>query len=162
MKIEKSDARRMKFYALRWLRLEQRCMFIATEAGSFNSDALGINEEKMIEIEVKVTMQDFKNDFNKWKHNRYSGYFSESVDQWVPNYFYFAMPDELIEDAKLFLKARAEKENKVGCYGVIQMSDWKIVKRAKKLHERKPTNTVKSSIALRMGSELIRFHEAWL
>lgn len=40
MKLEKSDALKLKYEALRWLRLEQRCAFIATEVGAFSADAL--------------------------------------------------------------------------------------------------------------------------
>lgn len=160
MKIEKSESLYLKYMALKWLRIEQRCMFIATEVGAYSADVLGINETKMVEVEVKVTMEDFKNDFKKYKHDMYSGYFSESEHQWVPTHFYFAVPDRMVSMAQDFLETRSEKAK--DCYGLISMKDWKVVKRAKWLHKNKPNNRVKCTTALRMGSELIRFHEAWL
>lgn len=163
MMFEKSEALKLKYLALKWLRLDQRCMFIATEVGSYSADVLGINETKMVEVEVKVTTEDLKKDFRKWKHDKYSGFYSSDwSDQWKPTHFYFAMPDHMIESAKEILAKQIEKYPKVDCYGLIQLSDWKIVKRAKWLHKHPPNSRVKAVTALRMGSELIRFHEAWV
>jgi hypothetical protein len=161
LKLKKSDALKMKYQALRWLRLDQRCMFIATEVGMFSSDVLGCNETKLIEVEVKVSFTDFKNDFHKWKHSRYSGMFANDA-QWVPTHFYFAMPENLIEKAKKFLEEREKDYPKVGNYGLINMNGWKVTKRAKWIHKNEPASRVKAVMALRMGSELIRFHEAWI
>lgn len=161
MKIEKSDTLRMKFEALRWLRLQQRSLFIATEVGAYNSDVLGINEEKMIEIEVKVSMADFKNDFRKYKHDLYGGTsWATYESQWVPTHFYFAVLPEMVEPVKAFLETCSKP--RANCYGVISLGGWTVVKRAKWIHKNKPTNRVKVAVALRMGSELVRFHEAWL
>lgn len=161
MILEKSDALRMKFEALKWLRLEQRCMFIATEVGAYNADVLGINEEKMVEVEVKVSMADLKNDFKKHKHITYSGrYGTEHETQWIPTQFYFAVTEEIVAEAKAFLESDRGERSK--SYGIICLKDWSVVKRAKKLHKNRPNNRVKCVTALRMGSELIRFHEAWL
>lgn len=167
MKIHKSQVSKMKYQALYWLRIKQRCMFIATEAGEFSADVLGINEEKMIEVEVKVTMQDFKNDFKKYKHDRYSGYWSDGVCQWVPNRFYYAVPEKMVPAVKQFLLEKSElgsfsKREKLKDYGIIQLEGWEVIKRAGWLHKNKPTNRVKCALALRMGSELLRFQEAWL
>lgn len=163
MKIEKSDSLKMKHQALCWLRLSQRCMFIATEVGGWNADVLGINEEKMVEIEIKCSFEDFKNDFRKPKHRYYGGHWTtEWENQWVPTHFYFAVTPDLIEKAKAYLKEREESFPKVKAYGIISMDGWKVEKRAQRLHDGKPNNRVKCTTALRMGSELIRFHEAWL
>lgn len=163
MKIQQSQSRDMKYQALKWLRLDQRCMFIATEVGQYNADVLGINEKKIVEIEVKISMTDFKNDFKKPKHEQYSkaGYFTEAwYKAWVPTHFYFAVLDEMVEPVKEFLdKHKGELTN---AYGVINAKDWSVVRRAKWLHKDPPSNRVKCTTALRMGSELIRFHEAWL
>jgi hypothetical protein len=161
MKIVKSDALKAKFEALKWLRLDQRCMFIATEVGGYSADVLGINEKKMIEVEVKVTFEDFKNDFKKHKHHTYSGkYGTEWEKQWIPTHFYFAVPEGLVEKVKAHLDS--DRGERTKDYGIIDSSTWKVVKRAKWLHKNPPNNRVKCTTALRMGSELIRFHEAWL
>lgn len=161
MIIQKSKALKMKYEALWWLRVKQRCMFIATEVGAYSSDVLGINEKKMIEIEVKTTFEDFKNDFQKHKHYVYSGkYQSDYEGQWVPTHFYFVVPPELVDQVKKYLES--DRGYRTKDYGIISLQDWKVIKRAKWLHKREPNNRVKCTTALRMGSELLRFHEAWL
>lgn len=168
MRIEKSAAMKAKFEALRWLRIDQRCMFIATEVGNYSADVLGISEKKMIEIEVKVTFEDFKNDFRKYKHQLYNGVWNSSEEgiarnQWIPTHFYFAVTPDLIEKVKDYLDSmNKEQYKRVDHYGVIDCSTWNVVKRAKWIHKNPPNNRVKCTTALRMGSELIRFHEAWL
>lgn len=164
MKIQKSDAMKAKFEALKWLRLDQRCMFIATEVGGYSADVLGINEKKMIEVEVKVTLEDFKNDFRKPKHRQYVDAYEMDYawhKQWVPTHFYFAVLPDMIPKVKEYLEQQVSAP-KAKSYGIIDMSTWKVVKRAQWLHKREPTNRAKCTVALRMGSELIRFHEAWL
>lgn len=163
MKLQKSDALKMKYEALYWLRIKQRCMFIATEVGNYSADVLGVNEEKLIEIEIKISFEDFKNDFKKPKHNQYSQVWGDGYEwykQWVPTHFYFAVPQELVEPVKAYLETA--KGPRAKDYGVISLTGWTVIKRAKWLHKNKPNNRVKSACALRMGSELIRFHEAWL
>jgi hypothetical protein len=163
MNIQQSVSRSMKYEALKWLRLQQRCMFIATEVGAYNSDVLGINEKKMIEVEIKISIQDFKNDFKKYKHNLYSGTYGDSSNQWIPTHFYFAVTEELVEPVKEFLEeVSVMRFPRANQYGVISLKDWTVVKRAGWLHKNPPSNRVKCTTALRMGSELIRFHEAWL
>jgi len=163
MKIKASESQKLKYEALKWLRLEQRCMFIATEVGGYSADVLGVNEKKIIEVEVKVSIADLKADFKKRKHEFYTGYFSDGYqDQWIPNSFYYAVPDALVEKTKEYLADRATKHPSVDKYGVIQLSDFKVIKRAQWIHKREPSNRVKCTVALRMGSALIRFHEAWL
>ena len=160
MRIEKSTTMKIKFEALKWLRLNQRCAFIATEAGAFSADVLGINEKRMVEVEVKVSIGDLKADFRKIKHTNYSrqnhdGYQWEM--RWIPTHFYYAMPSEMVAEARTLLDAKG-----YGNYGIICYEDWVIAKRAAWLHKREPDSHVKFVLALRMGSELIRFHEAWL
>ncbi len=158
MKFEKSDALKIKYRALAWLRLKQRCPFIATEVGAYNADVLGINETKIIECEVKQTLDDLKNDFKKLKHYWYKkDGEGEWERRWIPNRFYFALTPELVEPCKeLLVKYDCEH------YGIINLEGWSVVKRASKIHDREPSSKVKFICALRMGSELIRFHEAWL
>lgn len=161
MTIQQRDSNRMKYEALKWLRIDQRCMFIATEVGAYSADCLGVNEKKLIEVEVKISIADFKNDFKKWKHEKYSGFYANE-NQWVPTHFYFALPKDLIEKAKEFLAERSKKYPTTDSYGIIQMEGWEVVKRAKWIHKNPPCSHIKCVTALRMGSALIRFYEAWL
>lgn len=158
MEFEKREDKKLKFEGLKWLRLKQRCAFIATEVGAHSADILGINEKRMVELEVKITLSDLKNDFKKHKHYVYrkEDYSSWQL-QWVPTHFYYLVPKELVAQAKQFLDTyKCEK------YGIIQAEDMTVIKRAAWLHKREINSHVKFVVALRMGSELLRFHEAWI
>lgn len=162
MKWEKSDARKMKCQALWWLRIRQRCAFIATEAGGYNSDVLGVNEKRMYEIEVKTNELDIRNDFKKWKHQQYfnardGGGDYTSTNRWVPNRFYFCVPNSLVGFTEKMIEEKGYKP-----YGIISSEEFVVVRRAMDLHKREPQTQVKFILALRMGSELLRFHEAML
>jgi hypothetical protein len=159
MQMQKSEALKLKCEALKWLRLRRRCAFIATEVGNFSADVLGISEKRMIEVEVKQNLVDLRNDFQKQKHSNYLQAHEMPTweRQWIPNAFYFAVTDDLVEPAKeLLQRKRADR------YGIIALSGFRVVKMARKLHDRPPSSHAKFICALRMGSELIRFHEAWL
>lgn len=120
---------------------------------------LGINEKKMIEIEVKITKSDLLADIKKYKHNHYNEtqHGTQWERRWIPTHFYYAVPSDLIEMCKEYLT-----KHKLDKYGLINSDDFSVHKRAKWLHEREPESRAKFLIALRMGSELIRFHEAWV
>lgn len=151
----------LKYEALKWLRLKQRCAFIATEVGAHSADCLGINEKKMIEVEVKINEEDIHREFRDkmHKHNMYNGnnYGIEWSAQWIPNSFYIATLPELVTPTRKFFDERGWAK-----YGIITLNDFKVVRQAKRLHDREPNNHVKFLCALRMGSALIRFHEAWV
>lgn len=157
MKFDKPESRKMKLQALWWLRCKKRCAFICTEGGGYSSDAIGVNEKDMIEVEVKITKEDLRHDFTKPKHRHY--YAIDTVDQtsenrWVPNFFYFMVPKELVHFAVELVN------EKKAPYGVINSDGMFVVHRAKRIHKRPPGSEVKFILALRMGSELIRMHES--
>jgi len=161
MNLEKALSRQIKYKALLWLRIDQRCAFIASEVGGYNSDCLGVNEKKMIEIEVKTSMEDLKRDFSKHKHHNYwkttDWSLPPSENRWVPTHFYFAVPAVMLDEAKSYIIRKGFEP-----YGLIDADTWTVIKRAQWLHKRPPASEVKFIIALRMGSELLRFHEAML
>lgn len=69
---------------------------MATEVGMFNSDFMVIDKSNaMHDIEIKVSKQDLLADFKKRKHLRYE----LCNSYWTPNYFYFAVPEHLLEYA---------------------------------------------------------------
>lgn len=158
MKFEKREDRKIKYQALHWLRIKQRCCFIATEVGAHSADVLGVSEKKMIEVEVKISKADLVNDFKKHKHSVYvEDSYGSWQQQWIPTHFYYAVPSALVEEAKRLIESKMRHN-----YGVIDTDTFEVVKRAKWLHKREPSAHIKFVVALRMGSELIRFHEAWL
>lgn len=163
MEFVKQKSLKMKSDGLIWLRVDQRCAFIATEVGANNADLLGVNEKKMIEIECKTSLQDLKNDFKKYKHTEYSKYWDgPSQTRWIPTHFYFMVTQDLVEPCRKLLMESAFKFGKVANYGIINADTMTVEKRAIWLHKREPDSRVKFTIALRMGSELCRFHQAWV
>lgn len=159
MKFEKREDRKIKYQALYWLRIKQRCAFIATEVGGWQADVLGVNEKKMIEVEVKISKSDLLDDIKKYKHKHYSeqNCGTQWERRWIPTHFYYAVPLGLVDVCREYLQ-----KHKLESYGIISSDDWSVVKRAKWLHEREPDSHAKFTLALRMGSELLRFHEAWV
>jgi hypothetical protein len=64
-----------------WLRFKNQYEMIATECGSNNADILAVKKDKVMEIEIKTSISDFKADFrNKDKHSYYS-----NADTYVEN-----------------------------------------------------------------------------
>lgn len=70
--------------------------YIATEVGKFKSDVLVSNEKEIIECETKITRADLRKDFSKKKHQIYKTPTSW-YSKWLPNKFFFAVPEDLVE-----------------------------------------------------------------
>jgi hypothetical protein len=52
-----------------YFRFGNQASYIASECGLYNADMLLIKKDLLIEVEVKTSMTDFKNDFKKAKHS---------------------------------------------------------------------------------------------
>jgi hypothetical protein len=78
-----------------YYRFGKQFHYIATEAGRFNSDFLAVKDNVCTEVEIKVSKADLNNDFKKDKHRMYAN----AKSKYVPNYFFFAVPEELVEYA---------------------------------------------------------------
>ena len=98
--------------------------YIATEVGKFNSDILVSNSREIIECEIKTSKYDLKNDFKKTsrsgipKHSLYANP-TKYYSQWIPNKFYFAVDEDLVDYALDSVKDTP--------YGVILVSSKKII-----------------------------------
>lgn len=132
-----------------YFRFTRQLFIMATEVGRFNSDFLIISKDELVEIEIKTSRSDLNADFKKDKHKIYENANSD----WAPNFFYFAVPKELLEYA-----VTKCVDNK---YGVMLISDngpWtqrvRIVKRAKRLHTKLPSIAVEKTIIKRLASEM--------
>ena len=138
---------------LHYFRFRRRFKFIATEVGPFNSDVLVSNSREILEVEIKVALSDLRAEFKKRKHYHYS-----NGDRYIPNKFYMAVPEYLIEPCKELIGT--------GPYGIIGIDNrvlnnrrrevfCKIDKQARplSLNFSKPLH---EAIVLRMGSELIQ------
>lgn len=152
-----TSSRMIKTAVLAWLRFGKQFPYIATECGAYSADVLGTDGKIVIEVEVKVSRADLRNDFrSKDKHRKYKlpsdGYYNE----WIPHQFYFAVPEHL-GDYAIELTEKDYPD-----YGVIvcrdegfSLADCAVTKRrAKKLHENPVLPRIQRAIALRMGSEL--------
>jgi hypothetical protein len=143
---------------LHYFRFRRRFPYAATEAGAFNSDVLVFNGTYAIEIEVKTSLSDLKNEWYKPKHRFYFYPETRLHREYTPNKFYIAVPKELVKAAIVFTSKLP--------YGVIEVDDrplsnrrkecfCKITKKASPIHLQNPSK-IKHSILLRMGSELIQ------
>jgi len=157
MKLNSSD---LKTLALCWLRFGRQMELVATEAGHWNADVYGMTDNETVEIEVKVSKQDLKVDSQKPKHNYFRRCSTADTHSIVPNRFFFLVPESL-EDAAL---EEAVKINP--CYGVlvakneINYGDYhahkmlKCARKAKAMHENKPSVRARLALIRRMSSEL--------
>ena len=101
-----------------WLRMKKKCHLICTEYGThFLKDVFGVEIDyknntflNSIEIEVKNSMADLRNDFKnkKKKHDLYAKGLS------CPNYMYYIVPESMSERASELLKDQNSS------YGVIK------------------------------------------
>lgn len=147
----------MKAKVLHYLRFKRRFLFVATEAGTFNSDVLASNGYEIVEVEVKISKQDLKNEFKKKKHRVYA-----NPTPWyknlLPNRFFFAVPECLVDDAKELCKGTK--------YGVMVVYEGRIshkrkkafvriVKQAKQITE-VHNKKLRYQLVLRMSSEIVR------
>ena len=155
----------LKEAALYFLRFERSMTHIATEFGQYSADVVGATSDRLIELETKISLGDLRNDFKKDKHRRYLKA-SDDCDfdynhQDMPNYFYFMVPPALADEAVRL----CEEHNKY--YGVVIYSGdqehhwinrWKVVRRGKRMHTRKPNEKCLSRIAARMATEIVVAH----
>lgn len=74
------------------------CAVTEFKLGGNIADVLAINDNEIVEIEVKISKQDFLNDFKKEKHN---------LSLKAANRFYYAIPEHLYN----FVCSYLEKHN---------------------------------------------------
>jgi hypothetical protein len=145
-------AGKMKAIILHYFRFQysKMCYYIATEAGGYNADVFLLNDDESIEIEIKISKTDLRNDNKKQKHIKYKNHSTNEYSQ-HPNKFYFAVPFALVDEARIISEEINPK------YGILCIHDGRvnIAKTAKKMHKDKPSNMTKKVIAKRMASELI-------
>ena len=144
-----------------WLRFEKQMVYVATECGQWNSDLLAADEERVIELEIKVSVSDLRAEFKKPKHAHYSSDESLRPKGWkrhrwsVPNLFLFLVPASLAPEADAMCEANNPN------YGVLSY-DWEApvgervrsFRKAQRLHSDPPDKEVYRTIAKRMASDL--------
>lgn len=116
--MDKIDSALIRRHAAHWLRYTKQCMVLALEADLIGepADIMGITRGRhVIEIEIKISMADFRRDIEKRKHQsmrmeaglaykKYRQIFFGKVIENSPQHypvrlFYFAVPKDLGEKA---------------------------------------------------------------
>lgn len=144
--------------ALAWLRYGKRLPLLCTEVGAFNADILALNGDYSLEVEIKRSKADLLRDFTKPKHFLYN---AGSTSTFVPNYFYYLVPESLADKAKEIVK---EKAPKAGLAVVSEDAAKKLGERVRvtvrptKIHDSKPTMRLIQTALMRMSSELVGLH----
>lgn len=95
---------RLRAAAVMWLRYERHCPIVAMERGlgSGVPDVLGVSDTRhLIEIEIKVTMADFRKNEKKWgiRHRR----LYDQPAYWIPRQFYFLVATKIVEKVRVEL-----------------------------------------------------------
>ncbi|MDR2199058.1 MAG: hypothetical protein LBR53_06350 [Deltaproteobacteria bacterium] len=146
------DSSQIKTAILSHFRFELGWIYFSTEVSEWKADILMIDpSENLVEVEVKVSLADFKADFKKKKHEAYeSPRGNEGV---MPNKFYFAAPKSLEAGALSLMKERP-------LYGLLTVDESsgavRTAKRAGLLNGRRGAGEkAKRVVVMRMGSELI-------
>lgn len=143
----------LKAAALQWLRFVRRYEIVCTEAGTIGlADVIGVCATSSVEVEIKVSKADLRREFTE-KANKHSYYKSVPGGQ-SPNYFYFMVPEKLVEAA---VAVAIEHNPK---YGVVSMPEGgnyqtlSVVRKAQRLHSEKPGRGMIRVATMRMSSEL--------
>lgn len=157
-------ARDLKAETLGWLRFVRRQEIVCTEVGKYSADCWGLSDTRLIEVETKVTLADFRADFKKGKHRAYA----ETRPNWGrPNLFYFAVPQDLEIPALKLLEERGT-EHAVAKYGLLVVTkvdgylgrQTREVRPAQRLHAEKPLEPARRAALLRQSSEICGLHQA--
>lgn len=152
-----ADSSVLKTEALCWLRFGKKMPYVATEAGYWSADVLGVCEQFSVEVEVKMSIADLKREFTTKTAKHYLYANAESApSKGAPNYFYFYVPKELEEKALEIVGTEAPKAGLAVYEGGSWMDGKKtsIAHRPTKLHARPPSPAFIKTVLNRMGSEL--------
>lgn len=154
----------LKAEILGWLRYVRKQEIVCTEVGTWKADCWGINDSRIIEVETKVTLADFRADFKKPKHQAYQNL----TGYGVPNLFYFAVPIDLEIPALKLLEERAAEKPQLAKYGLLIVTkldgylgrQTREAKPAQRIHTAKPAEAIRRVALLRQSSEICGLHQA--
>lgn len=148
--------RSLHLEALCWLRYGKQLPIIATEAGGWQADVIGMNTKTVVEVEVKKSISDLRAEFKNKpaKHHTYD--VAETFDPrsrsgYIPNYFYVLVDREIADKA---LEIIQEKMPKAGLAVRTMNGVVEVKKRAGKLHGRPPSPGFIDAAIRRMASEI--------
>ena len=156
----------IKLQLMKYFRYDNGYHFVCSECIN-NADITAIDSKKLIEVEIKVSWNDFLNEFNEksrnktLKHKVYESLEKPYTNYVIPNYFYFCVTKELQHKCYEYLNEHKPK------YGLLVVEDYKYrkssyiksIKPAKKLHDNKPSVKTWIEIGKRVQSEMIGLKE---
>lgn len=169
----------MKTKLLEYFRFKRRFPFCCTE-GIRQADVNACSEDKLIEVEVKISKSDLKREFSKnsgyektSKHDDYlnqvlvketinDGMMCSNISYSIsPNLFYLAIPDDLIKAAEDEIERVNPKYGIIIVYsgGGLFGDNIRIYRQAKPLHKNKPDNKTIKAICQRCTNELITLRQ---
>lgn len=145
-------AHQVKNEMLKYWRFQRKYNYIATEY--MDRDVIVSNGISLVEIEVKVSYQDFLREWKKRKH-RTSIPHTSNVH---PHYYFFAVPDGYLgHQIATYLM---EHKLPFGLFTVQDEQGLYRVRPAKRLHSNPIEQHVLKGIVQRMGSELLNLRIA--
>jgi hypothetical protein len=149
----------LKAEALGWLRYGKRMTAICTELQlpGWSPDVIGCSPTSVVEVEIKVSKQDFKADFlNKtakfWRYKDPQG-----LSNRIPNYFFYLVPETLAATGLNIVKEGFPKAGLLAYkpdMNVIPGRNIDIIKGAERLHDESPSPQFIHEVLLRATSEL--------
>lgn len=154
----KCTSKELKVAGLCWLRFGKKFHYVATEVTTKHglADVFGCSEIQSIEIEVKTSKADLKNDFTAKSTKHYA--YNNAIGRQNPNLFYFLVPKELKDYAVTVLE---ENQSKAGLlsydsdYSPTQpRHSIRSIKRPQSIHSTAPTAAFQTLILKRMASEI--------
>jgi hypothetical protein len=123
-----------------------------------NCDVIGLNDTSdFIEVEIKTSVADLKNDKKKPKHTWYG---DDKSRKFKPNKFFFLVPEELFEKVKPYVEENFPYAgimiwNQGGTKGRKFVADIKVKKHAKMLKSKKLTDKQFKDLIKRLVSSMI-------
>ena len=154
----------MAIDAILWLKQKNRCFLHCTEFGDrWRADAIGYNGKDLIEIEVKTSWADFKNDFKnkKTKHqillDSFSAQEKQKSHEYIPNYMYYLVTEDVKDNALKYLRDNnlpyGLKVYKKRIRGSIV--DFTSLKRVERIHSDKVDERHIRAMMARMSNEYV-------
>jgi len=141
--------------ALCHLRYSKQCEYVVSEF--MKCDALGIKGDVITEYEIKLSINDLKNELKKPKHSIYNSL----SRKFKPTYFYIVIPKHLVEKAIIWVTENIPHAGVIS-YEPATYKGYKIrthmlvKKRAKKLNSKKLTEKQTKSLIKRIVSSMLQ------
>lgn len=158
----------IKLQLMKYFRFDKQYTFVCSECINY-SDINALNEDNLIEVEIKISKNDFLNEFNgessnkTLKHRVLGGDLSPSKYYLIPNLYYFCTTPALAPFIEKYLR-----DNNYKNYGLLvcnekrnfnKQSHITCVKKPRKIHNKKPSKNVWNIISKRVQSEMINLKE---